>query len=90
MASLRRIFALPPILGLTSSPRKFRVQTTVRHDASLDGDVSSMFALITNNAAIIAQAQKPEAGVVVCGNQVGMAKAPHAINPRDTWRPDLK
>lgn len=49
-----------------------------------------MFALITNNAAIIAQAQKPEAGVVVCGNQVGMAKAPHAINPRDTWRPDLK
>jgi hypothetical protein len=48
-----------------------------------------MFTLITI-AASIAQAQKPEACVVVCGSQGGMTKAPHAVNPRDTWRPDLK
>ncbi len=48
-----------------------------------------MFALITSKAAIVAQAQKPEAGAVVCGSQVGMTTPPHAINPRDTWRPVL-
>lgn len=48
-----------------------------------------MFLLIASKAAQNAQAQKPEAGTVVCGSQVGMTKAPHAINPRDTWRPVL-